>query len=503
MGASERRGGGARFHGLIMKRVVARGVAWVGGAMFLDRAIRYLALLILGGLLSPRDFGLFAALYVIIGGLTLLQGFGIGQALICRKDRTDEAADTSFYMSLGLGLGLAVVAWFLAPAVAAFYREDAMRELFRAASVILVIRAARLVPFYLFEKALDFQKKFLPGIFASAAYLTAALILAYRGKGAWALVGAEIASVSAEAAVYWFMSPWRPRPRFSPTLARQDLSFGWVVLGGSVLIFAFRSIDRVVLSRALGTHELGLYAFAYTIANVPAMLFTRVLNTVLLPSYSVLHEDRERQSELFFRATSYLAGAGSLFVLGLLTMGGYLLMSLYGDKWQGAVVPLSVLSVFGFSRALTDLSGDLLIGTGNPGAFRRVNALQLVVAVAGLYTGAIVGGVPGVALAMTVAAASALVYAWRLAGRIVGATAGHFVRALSAPLAAFALLLAPSLGLVRLLPEGGSLPAAVLAIAAVTIAYCAVWYGLESQAGRHSVERESPRGAGARRLGGR
>lgn len=444
--------------------------------MFIDRAIRYLALLILGGLLSPRDFGLFAALYVIIGGLALLQGFGIGQALIYRKDRTDEAADTSFYLSVGLGVILAASAWLMAPAVAAFYREEAMRELFRAASVILLIRALRLVPFYLFEKALDFQKKFLPGLFASAAYLTVALVLAYRGRGAWALVGAEIASVSAEAIVYWIISPWRPRLRFSLKLARQDLSFGWVVLGGSILIFAFRSVDRVVLSRLLGTHELGLYAFAYTIANIPAMLFTRVLNTVLLPSYSVLQDDKEKQSRLFFRATSYLAGAGALFVLGLLVFGGYLLMSLYGDKWQGAVLPLSVLSVFGFSRALTDLSGDLLIGTGDPGAFRRVNALQLAVAVAGLCFGAVLGGVPGVALAMTVAAGSAMIYAWRLAGRAVGATAGHFVRALRGPLAAFAVALAPALGILRLLPEEGSLPGVALGAAAVSLVFCAVWY---------------------------
>lgn len=478
-----------------MKRAVVRGVAWVGVAMFLDRAMRYVALLVLGGLLSPRDFGLFAALYVIIGGLALLQGFGIGQALIYRKDRTEEAANTSFYLSVGLGVGLAAVAWFLAPSVAAFYREPSMSDLFRAASVILVIRALRLVPFYLFEKALDFQKKFVPGLASSSAYLVVALVLAFRGHGAWALVGAEIASISAEALAYWAISPWRPRLSFSPALARQDLSFGWIVLGGSVLIFAFRSVDRVVLSRVLGTHALGLYAFAYTIANIPAMLFTRVLNTVLLPSYSALHEDRARQRELYLRATSYLAGASALFVVGLLSLGGYVLFSLYGDKWAGAVLPLSVLSVFGFARALTDLSGDLLIGTGDPGAFRRVNALQLAVAAAGLYAGAMMGGVAGVALAMTVAAGSALAYAWRLAARSVGAGASELVRALRGPVIAFAVTLGPAVGLRRMLPAEGSLTAAAAAAAAVGVAFACVWLAVDSGVRRDLSEWRRGRGA--------
>lgn len=447
--------------------------------MFLDRAIRYLALLVLGGLLAPRDFGLFAALNVIIAGLALLQGFGIGQALICRKERSEEAADTAFYVSAALGLVLAAIAWAIAPLVASFYREAALVELFRAASVILVIRALKLVPYYLFEKALDFKRKFVPGLCASVTYLVVALVLAYQGKGAWALVMAEIVSSAVEGVAYWIISPWRPRLRFDLGLARQDLAFGWVVLGGALLIFALRSVDRIVVSRVLGTHELGLYAFAFMIASLPAMLFTRVMNTVLFPSYSALGEDRKNQGELFFRATSYLSGASALFVLGLISCSGYVLYSLYGDKWMEAVLPLSVLSVFGFFRALTDLSGDLLIGTGNPVQLRKVNALQLALAVAGLYAGAVLGGLPGVALAMVVAAVPSLGLAWRFVSRIIGGGAAPFVGALKGPMIAFAVVLFPALGLVRLLPPEGSLPAAVGAIVAVTVCYAAVWFAVD------------------------
>ena len=123
--------------------------------MFFVRAVRYLALLILGGLLTPVEFGVFAALYVVIDGLALLQGFGIGQALIYRKRETSEAADTSFLLSVGIGAALVVAAWFLAPVVASFYREEAMIPLFRAASVVLVIHGFGLVLFRLLEKALD------------------------------------------------------------------------------------------------------------------------------------------------------------------------------------------------------------------------------------------------------------------------------------------------------------------------------------------------------------
>jgi O-antigen/teichoic acid export membrane protein len=447
--------------------------------MFLDRAIRYVALLVLGGLLAPRDFGLFAALNVTILGLTLLQGFGIGQALIYRKERSDEAADTAFFVTVSLGVVLAAVAWAAAPLVASFYREEALVELFRAASVLLIIRAIKFVPYYLFEKALDFRKKFVPGLCASLAYLVVALTMAIRGMGAWSLVVAEIASSTAEGIAYWVLSPWRPKLRFVPSLAREDLVFGWAVLGGALLVFAFRNVDRIVVSRVLGTHELGLYAFAYMIANTPVMLFTRVLNTVLLPSYSALDEDRERQARLFFRATSYLAGASALFVLGLLAFGGYLLFSLYGDKWQGAVVPLSMLALFGFFRALTDLSGDLLIGTGRPVDYRKVNALQLVLAAAGLYVGATLWGLPGVALAMIVSAAPSMLLGWKYVNGAIQGGAGAFARALRGPVIAFAALALPAYGLVRLLPERGSVAAVAVAAAVLSVCYLVVWLAVD------------------------
>jgi O-antigen/teichoic acid export membrane protein len=329
-----------------------------------------------------------------------------------------------------------------------------------------------------------------------------ALSLAFRGSGAWALVWAEVASVSVETLAYWLISPWRPKLSFSRKIARQDLGFGWVVLGGSVLIFAFRSIDRVVLSRAMATYYLGLYAFAYSIANIPAFLLTRVLNTVLLPSYSALSEDRDRQRELFYRATSYLAGTGSIYMLCLLAFGGYGLSSLYGDKWADAVLPLSVLSVFGLARALTDLCGDLLIGTGHPGQFRRVQAVQLAVALVAIYPGVLLWGVTGVAVAMTLAAVAALVIAERMSGSILAGTASDLASAFRGPLIAFAVLVIPAFGLERVLPDGGSLPAVVAASFAVAVSYLGVWLAVDRHLRRDIADWRRGSGPGTGGTGG-
>jgi O-antigen/teichoic acid export membrane protein len=464
-----------------MKRAVLRGVLWVGGATFMVRAVRYVALLILGGLLSPRDFGLFAAVHVVVDGLALLQGFGIGHALIYRKEQTAEAADTSFLLSVGIGITIVAAAWVGAPAVERFYGEPGLAGLFRAAAIVLVIQSVRMVPFRLFEKALDFRKKLAPAVAGSAAYLTVAISLAYRGAGAWSLVGGEIASMLAETVAYWIVSPWRPSFRFRPDLARQDLSFGWVVLGGSVLIFAFRNVDRVVLSRLLGSHGLGLYAFAFSLANLPATFFVRVLNTVLFPSYTSLGDDRSAQGALFMRATSYAAAAAVLYAIGLIVFGRYFLAAMYGDRWLGAVLPLYALAVFSIFRSLSALVGDLLVGTGRPNTFRALNALQLAVAVAGVYAGARLAGVLGVAVVMAVASGVALVAGWLAVKRVIGETGTGFARSLRGPAIAAAVAGPAAAGLLRLLPDEGSVLAVVVAAGAVAAAFAVAWFLVDGE----------------------
>jgi O-antigen/teichoic acid export membrane protein/glycosyltransferase involved in cell wall biosynthesis len=449
--------------------------------MALVRAARYIALLILAGLLSPEEFGLFAALYVIVDGLVLLQGFGIGHALIYRQEKSEEAADTSFLLSVSIGILLLALAWFLAPTVERFYAANGMTAPFRACSIVLIIHALRLLPFRLVEKALDFKNKLVPAIAGSLAYLIVALSVAYQGGGVWALVAAEIASLSSETLAYWLMSPWKPKLRFELSLARQDLRFGWIVLGGTLLVFLFMNLDRVVISRAAGTYALGLYALAYAIANLPATLFVRALNTVLLPSYSSLGENREPQKILFLRATSYTAAIGGLYVIGLLAFGRYALKAAYGDTWLECVAALHILAFFALFRALSALVGDLLVGIGSVNTFRKICALQLAVACAGLYFGVTRGGISGVALAMAAASACSLVAGWRQAHKILDASPGDFMGSLLGPLGACTVAVVSSLCLRGILPAQESLLAVLAAAIAVALCFGLGWFAFDRE----------------------
>ena len=443
--------------------------------MALVRAVRYAAFLFLGGLLVPADFGRFAAIFVVVNGLALFQGFGLGPALLYRRERVPESADTVFVLSLSLGLSFFALAWLGAPMVEGFFGEPGLAAPFRVCALVIVCRAVQTVPLRLFEKQLVFRSKFLPGLIGSVVYAGTALTLAVRGAGVWSLVCGEVGAACAEAATYWFISTWRPRFRFDVDVAREDLRFGWVVLGGTTLVFLFQGVDRVAVSKFLGTHPLGLYAFVFTLGSLPATYFVRSLNTVLLPSYTSPEADPSKRRELYLLATSHAAALGFAFVLGVVFFGASFLQALYGAKWLAAAGAFSALAMLGVFQSFSSLNEDLIVALGRPAVFRALNGLRLAVALAGLWFGATVGGIAGVALVMAMASAVSCVLGWRAVGRLASVGALDLARSLRGPAVAAVAAAVVSFGLVRAVRPGASLPAVSGAVAVMVATYAAVW----------------------------
>jgi O-antigen/teichoic acid export membrane protein len=467
-----------------MKRTVARGFLWVTTTMALVRAMRYLAYLFLGGILAPVDFGGFAAIFVLVNGLALFQGFGLGPALLFRRHRVSESADAIFLLTCVLGAGFYVVAFLAAPLVELIFRQPGLAAPFRVCALIIPIRAVMTVPLRLFEKELDFRKKFLPGIAGSGAYAAATLTLALAGFGVWALVAGEVASVAAEGAVYWISSTWRPRFRFDPRSAREDLRFGWMVIGGTMLVFLFQGVDRVAVSRFIDTYALGLYAFAFTLGTIPSSYVVRSLNTVLLPSYTSARDRPDKQRELYFLSTSGACAVGVLFLIGVAFLGRPFLAAAYGMKWLGAAGAFSVLALLGLFDSLHSLNEDVIVALGRPSIFRRLNALRVGVAVAGLWFGARWAGITGVALVMASATLVSLAAGWLTVRALLGASGAEFRRAVSAPLGAGAVAAAAAWAARPLVGGAASLPAVASAGGGLVILYGAAWLALDGRVRR-------------------
>ena len=104
--------------------------------------LRLASLMVLARLLVPKDFGLVGMVTAFTGVLGVFRDFGLSSAAIQRAHVTEEQLSTLFWINLGVGAALALVAAAMAPLVAAFYHEPRLVKVTLVLAISFLFNAA-------------------------------------------------------------------------------------------------------------------------------------------------------------------------------------------------------------------------------------------------------------------------------------------------------------------------------------------------------------------------
>jgi len=349
---------------------VRYGMKWAGSALGAIRLARFLTTIVLARLLAPEAFGLVAMANVAIVTLGVIRELGFGAAFIQRRDEDPEderrAAGTFFALGLAVHAVLFVAAQAATPAIAGFFAMDGLAPVLRAMFLVFVIDGLALVPSYLLQKRLDFQRHALCEIAEAVVYAGTALGLAAAGLGVWSLVAGHLASRCVFGTAAWILSGWRPQWDFDATVARELFAFGRYLWAFSLVSAIGSVLDRAVIGRLLGAAPLGAYNVGFQLCRMPATQVNMVINRIAFPAFA------ERQREIpvlrrgFLQATSQLALLAIPLAVGLSITAGDFMRVVYGEKWLMAVPAVEVLAFWGMALALSSIGGPLLKALARP-----------------------------------------------------------------------------------------------------------------------------------------
>ena len=337
-----------------LDRNLVRGIVWTGAGKWGSQVLSWASTLIVARLLTPADYGVVGMAMIYLALITLLSEFGVGAAVInLQKLSHDQIAQLNT-VSLLVGAVSFVLSCAMAKPLGYFFHAPQVAAVVVVTSTGFLISAAQTVPYSLLQKDLRF--KLLAGIEAFRAIVTAAaaIVMAFMGLGYWTLVlggllGTLLATILTVAA--------RPErfavPRFSQL--REALSYSNDILITRFAWYAFSNGDFLVAGRMLGGSALGNYTLAWSIASVPVEKVTALISRVGPAFFSAVQHDK---SEL----RRYLAGLTEMLALivfpvtaGLGLVSSDLVRVVFGPKWTGAILPLSLLSVAMAVRSITPL----------------------------------------------------------------------------------------------------------------------------------------------------
>ncbi len=414
-------------------RTLVLGTAAISSVHVLRTVAQVLVLPILSRLLTPADYGLVGIAMPLILFVMMLADAGIGMSLV-RTPATERGEwSTCFWLSVLLGLMLALGIVGAAPLVARVFAEPSLGPMVRTLAAIVMMQAVFLIPRAAQQQRQEFARIAGTEIAAIAAGIGAALLIALAGGGAWALVGQQLAFFSVRAALTVWWSPFRPLWRLEVQRVKGHLVFGRDVLSNNVVGFVTQSVDNLVIGKALGAAAVGLYAMAFQFARLPMVVLAGPLQYVLYARLASRRDDPGFLREALFALTRLLAVVVFPAVGMVAAAHQAVFTVLLSARWAAAGHLFVLVAPVCAWQALTAIGGTVGMAVGRADVVLRMTVEQGLLRLGALLV-AVWFGLEWAALSYS---AAALLYSPRLLRLLLGMVGGSLVsygRAVLVPL---------------------------------------------------------------------
>lgn len=452
-----------RSDGSLQHKAIRSGI-WVTLSSVLGAGLSFLRSIIMARLLTPEIFGLMAICSMVIRGIEIFTETGFGAALIHRQQRFEEARDTAFTLWVLRGAGLAVIAFLVAPWIAAFYKEDVLESIVAVIGLSFILTGFSNINTIALQKELDFKRLTYLDQVGGVLNTVIALGLAYWLRDVWALVYAQLTASIISVGLSYVMVPGRPRFRLDPGVARELFSYGKFMTGLAVVVFLTNQLDNAMIGKLLGMEALGFYTVAYTLANIPSTNLSKVVAKVLFPMFSKLQTDLPQLRQEYMRGVRLVVAMVVPISVAIVVLAQDIVTVLYGAKWASAAVPLQILAMFGCFQALWMLNGYLYNAIGKPFIDFYVNSFRFVLVLSLLYPLTVSYGLVGASMAVALPMFVQFMVGVYLSYRVIGVSVAATARPLAVALVQGAVLVVVLFSLKSIIPSGSILGLVVLII---------------------------------------
>src|SRR5574344_1620131 len=120
-----------------LKDKTIKGTMWSAADAFLGQGVTFIVGLVLARLLSPDEYGLIGICLIFTTVLNGIVDSGFSNALIRKKEVTDEDYNTMFMTNLVISMVLYLLLYISAPLVSDFFHRNELIALVRATGLVL------------------------------------------------------------------------------------------------------------------------------------------------------------------------------------------------------------------------------------------------------------------------------------------------------------------------------------------------------------------------------
>ena len=372
-----------------LKDKTVRGAGWSFGGSAVSYGITFLVGIVLARLLSPEEYGLIGVIMIFV---TIFDGIidsGFSNALIRKKNATDEDNNTMFITNLAISMLLFFVMYLGAPIIAHFFGHEQLIPLTRVMSFYLIINAFCLIQRTLLIKEIDFKTITKCKIISAMVSGIVGIIMAFMGFGVWALVGQQLSLIFINTLCLWLFRNWKPSFIFSWSSFKDLFGFGWKLMVSGIINSVWGQLYQIVIGKCYSTDTLGQYTKAREYVDIVSKYLTSVVQQVSYPALSQIQDETDRLKEGYRRVIKLTMLVVFILVLGMAACSKQMILVLIGEKWLPCV-PLMQLVCFSMCLyPLHAINLNMLQVQGRSDLFLKLEIIKKAIGVlpvlAGIY----------------------------------------------------------------------------------------------------------------------
>ena len=346
---------------------------------FSAQLIQFVVTIVLARLLLPSEYGVVALVAIFIQLCDVIIDGGLNTALVQKKDADNTDFSTIFFFSILMSIVIYGIMWFLAKPISLFYGQHELISVIRVLSLSLPIYAINSIQRAYIAKNMLFRQLFYCSLIATFLSGTLGIVMAYYGLGIWALVAQNISNQLLLTAIIWYAIRWRPVFVFSISRFKELFSYGWKILGANFITTVFVNIRKLVIGQFFSPASLAYYEKG---EQLPGLVMNNIfvsIQSILLPTFSDIQEDRKRVKEMMRRSTKLCCFFIYPMMVGLIVTAQPLITVLLTEKWINIVPFLQILCIANFFRPITLSNWEAIKALGYSGITLKLEIIKKIV----------------------------------------------------------------------------------------------------------------------------
>jgi teichuronic acid exporter len=354
--------------------MIIKNISYSVVSQILSILIIFASAAVLGRLIEPSIFGIFAILLAIHALLFSIVDFGLTPVFIKLNKVTSEVKNVFFTLNILLGIGYVVL--FLIISLFIDKEDLIIYSMIFSISVIIISINQQPIANLLRQ---HHQKKMMIFTFVSTFIAACiAIVLAYYDFGIYALLAQQL---FLQMVMYFFL---RRNDNHQYSIVglnainkyKSDIVFSFHILVSRIINGVSLSYDKFFIGKFFGMESLGLYSKAFQFGRVPNANLGVAFST---PIFSFI----VRKSEVEAKKLYPIIGNFIFFIAGNLAMfliiyGDWFIVFLMGENWIEAGSYLQILAIWGVGKVLHGILIIIYTNEKKMGEFSIYSMISLI-----------------------------------------------------------------------------------------------------------------------------